>query len=216
MIRILSAVVLLGLLSCTEALAWRGNYKDGPFVSYNFGGDIERETLGLGWQVARRFTEVLSLEGTFSYHEDRNLELTRLRPELPDSHVDLQVLGFGLTGRVGFRPSTNTYLYAGGGMTFFNINTDAKPVRRAQAARGGPDFGRYEADIRHTWGTHYVLGLEVALTRRWETFIEFRQTYLDPKVRTNFAPDIDAPTQQTRDRIDYDYSMFRLGINYRF
>ena len=216
MIRILSAFILLGLLSCGEALGWRGNYKDGPFVSYNFGSDLGEDTFGFGWQVARRFTEMLSLEGTFSYHEDHNNDFARLRPELPDSRVDLGVLGFGLTGRAGFRPTTKTYVYAAAGVTYFNINTDAKPVRRAQAARGGPDFGFYEADVQHEWGSHFAVGLELALTRRWETFVEFRQTYLSPEVKTRFAPDIDTPTQVTRERFDYDFSMVRVGINYRF
>lgn len=209
-------VVVLLVTTGLNAFAWQPKYKDGPFLSYNYGGDLGEDTFGFGWQVARRFTEVLSLEGTFSYHEDRSLEITGFRPGLPDSHVDLQVLGFGLTGRAGFRPTTNTYVYAGAGIAFFNINTDAKPVRNAQAARGGPDFGFYEADVQHEWGSHFALGLELALTRRWETFVEFRQTYLEPEVKTRFAPDIDAPTQVTRQRFDYDFSMFRVGINYRF
>lgn len=203
-------------LACTEATAWRGKYKDGPFASYQFGGDVEDEGYGFGWGVVRTLNKHLSLEGTFSYHEDKSRVLTGLRPGITSAAVDLEVLGFSLTGRAGFRPSENTFLYAGAGLGFFNINSDTRTVAQARADRGQPELGFYELDVKNEWGAHYVVGAELALTERWETFLEFRRNYLSPEVDTRFAPDINTPTQVSRSEFDYDFGMIRWGINYRF
>lgn len=193
-----------------------GTFKDGPFVGYVQGGDVIDEDVAFGWQGAYEYNRHLSVEGAFSWQQDEDSRFSSSQAELGDTPLDVQLLGFSLTGRIGTRPSENLYLYTGGGFTYYEIDGDTERIRIAEDAAGASPAGLFEVDFDKEWGGHFVLGLEVVLTRHWEVFAEYRHLYLRPNVQVRFAPDRNSPTTSFEEDYAYDHSMLRFGINYRF
>jgi hypothetical protein len=85
-----------------------------------------------------------------------------------------------------------------------------------EAATSDSPFAFFETDIKKSWAGHWVVGVEVVLTRHWELFAEFRQIYLSPDIRLLYAPDINTPTTVTPSAFNYDHNWYRVGLNYRF
>lgn len=210
----ISMLTLSALLLPTESLA--GIFKDGPFVGYVQGGDVVDEDVAFGWQGVYEHDEHLSVEGAFSWQQDEDIRFSSSQPEVGDTPLDLQLLGFSLTGRIGSRPRENLHLYIGGGFTYYEIDGNTERIRVAADAAGTPPAGFFAVDFDKEWGGHFVLGLEVVLTRHWEVFAEYRQLYLQPSAQVRFAPDRDSPTISRYQKYSYDHSMLRFGLSYRF
>lgn len=191
-----------------------GKIKDGPFVGYVFGKDVEQDGFAFGYQVAYQHNPVFSLELAGSWHEDELVSLGTRFPGVPGvGAVDLEVLAFALTGRLGLRPNEWLYPYVGGGVGYYVLKVDNEQVRIA-GAKQSLDF--IEGDPDNEFGAHLVLGIEATLTPQWEVFAEFREVFFDTEVKVTVNPNPDGRPETGRDRLDYDHRMIRLGVNYRF
>jgi opacity protein-like surface antigen len=187
--------------------------KDGPFVSYLVGGDVENESVGFGWQVGYEHTPHLSLECAVAWNEDESVKLGERLPGLSDAGaIDLDVLSFALTGRAGLRPDPNIYTYLGAGFGLYVLKADNEQVRMAGAARNA-SFA--EADADEEFGFHLALGAETVLTEHWEVFAEYRHVFFDTGVKVTTIP-ADGAAVTGREDLSYDHGLLRLGLNYRF
>ena len=191
-----------------------GTFKDGPFIGYVFGQDVEDRGAAFGYQVAYEVNRTLSFELLGSWHEDESLSLGGQVPTLsPGTEIDLDVIGIALSGRLAFYAVSSVSAYVGGGFGYYILEANNEEVRAAAV----PGFGFVEADPEQEFGAHYVIGGEVLLTPHWECFLEFRQIFFDTDIDVNFAADKDTPVStRVRDDFSYDHLMLRLGVNFRF
>ena len=188
--------------------------KDGPFVSYLVGGDVENESVGFGWQVGYEHNPTLSLEFSFAWNEDESVELGRRLPGLDDpGAIDLDVLSFALTGRAGLRPEPNIYTYVGAGFGLYVLKADNEQIRIA-AAENSASFA--EADADEEFGAHLALGVESVLTKHWEIFAEYRHVFFDTAVKVTTIPGGAGAAVSGKEDLDYDHGLLRLGLTYRF
>lgn len=204
------AVFAVGLLPhATQADTW----KDGPATAYVFGGDVESEGFGFGYQVAYEFNRNFSIEFMGLWHEDESDALSEALPTVGNTPpIGLDVITLGLTGRLSMEPAPSLLTYVGAGVGFYILEADNEGVRESLSGTG---FGFAEIDGDKEFGAHIVLGCEVVLTKRWEVFAEYRYTFLDSGYTLSYSPDRDSPVGTERDAFDYDHGAIRIGVNYR-
>ena len=208
--------ILTWLAVTTPVTTFAGTFKDGPFIGYVHGDEVQDEGVALGWQAVYEVNKTLSLEVAASWQEDEDARFSTVQPEVPDVPIDLQLLGFSITGRIGTRASENVYLYTGGGVTYYEIDGDTDRVRIAEHENGGQPVAFFDVDFDKEWGSQFVFGSEIVLTPHWEIFAEYRQLFLQPNVQVRFSPNRATATGSQSNEYNYDHKMLRLGINYRF
>lgn len=204
------AIVSTGIL---PAQTRAGTWKDGPAVTYVFGGDVESAGFGLGYQAAHEFNRHCSIEFSGLWHQDESDALAQSLPTGSSTPtVGLDVYSLALTGRVSFEPRPSVLTYAGAGVGYYILKADNEDVRNSLAETG---FGFAEVSGDKEFGSHLVLGCEILITNRWEIFAEYRHTFLNSGYTTTYSPNRDSPEDSQRNSFDYNHSVVRVGINYR-
>lgn len=188
--------------------------KDGPFVGYVFGKDVESNAGAIGYQVTYERNAYLSVELSGSYHEDRSVEVATQVPAVSEvAEVDLDVLSFALTARIGFQQEFGLYPYLAGGIGYYVMGVDNEKLRVAGAEES---LSFIEANPDHAFGSHLAVGIEYPLHPNWQIFAEFREIFLSTDVKVTVNPGPDGQPYVARSDLDYDHRMLRLGVNYRF
>ncbi len=208
-----TCILTAGAASVSAQTISHHTLKDGPFVSYLVGGDVENEGFGFGYQVGYEYNPTFSLEFAFAWNEDESVELGGRLPGLSNAGaIDLDVLSFALTGRAGLRPDPNIFTYVGAGFGLYVLKADNEQVRMAGAAAAA-SFA--EADADEEFGAHLAIGAEAVLTEHWEIFAEYRHVFFDTGVKVTTIP-ASGTAVSGREDLDYDHGLIRLGLNYRF
>jgi opacity protein-like surface antigen len=188
--------------------------KDGPFIGYVFGKDVEQRGVAFGYQVTYEQSPLFSVELAGSWHEDESVSVGDRLPGIPGAGaIDLDVVAFALTGRFDLRPDRAISPYVGGGFGYTVLKVDNEQVRIAGAEQS---LHFIEADADQGFGAHLVLGIEATLAPRWELFAEWREVFFDTDIKVTVNPHPAGGPATARDNLDYDYRMIRLGVNYRF
>ena len=204
-------VAALALLLSSALGAGGGTLKDGPSVGYVFGGDVENETFGLGYEVVYEWNSAISFDCSVFWHGDDSFRVGGRLPTTPATDISLDVIAVAFNGRVGHRFEENLYLYAGGGFGYYVIEADNEEVRQQESA-----LAFVEIDGDKDFGAQILLGAELVLTERWEVFAELGSVFLDSGLTLRVSPARDGVTRDDRDNLSYDYASLRLGIHYRF
>ena len=205
-------VGLAGLPALPSAEA--GTWKDGPAAAYVFGGDVESDGFGFGYQATYEHNRNLSVEFSGLWHDDESDAIAAALPTVVAAPpIDLEVIALALTGRVSVQPTPSLLAYAGGGVGYYIIKANNQDVRQSLSGTG---YGHASVDGDKEFGGHFSLGCELVLTRHWEIFAEYRQAFVDSGYTVRYAPDRDSPVDDRRDDFSYDHSLIRIGLNYRF
>jgi opacity protein-like surface antigen len=204
--------------------------KDGFHVGLPVGGDIYDQELELGYQAVYEHNENMSIE----------FDVTRQTDKLPDQEIsggllpfdtktELELWGITLSGRLSFKPLDSMSLFAGAGAGYYIFKADDQNLRKAFDASGWDDGGAYikdvKIDLNNDFGTHLMAGLEWRFAERWELFADYRIVFLGTEESTEITreyPQTDphAPGDwiktTTTIPFDYNFSLLRAGINFRF
>lgn len=215
------------LLVAAGLQAQNGQFKDGPFLAFPSGGDVENENIAGGWQAAYEFNDLFSLEGVLLGQTDEIV--SGIANEPLEAELELNILSLSMTGRMGwFFDPVGIFLGAGVGYYYFDADAEASRIAVANSMSAlPPDVTgqRLSSNIEDAFGYHLVAGAEWLLSGRWEIFVEYRHVLLDTDARytiteTRVAADeltgtLSTSRKQTEE-LSYDHGMIRAGINYRF
>lgn len=223
------ALIAVASLLCLSAAADEVKFKDGPHAGFSFGGDVRSEDFAWGWQAAYEQSDWLSLEASITAQNDE-LEQSINDVAIPQPFgIELDVYALAFSARAGIRPWSRLHLYVLGGAGYYIMKTDAEEARiiiaGSEPQPSGVRLSGLTVDVENSFGLHAGAGLEIRLSERWEIFAEFRQVFLeadaDLKITEEWPSGVanNPRMMQTRivdDKLPYDHSLVRAGINYRF
>lgn len=224
-----SWIAVIGVLAAAVCGANGQQLKDGPHAGFATGDDVRNEEFAFGWQVAYENNDVLSLELSATRQTDE-IEHFLGREQIPAGFsIGLEVYSIVLSARLSYRPLARLGLYAGGGLGYYIMKTDAEEVREAIAARPGysTDPGvvlkNYNADVENDFGWHAAGGIELRILDNWEIFAEYRHIFLEPgaKLEITYQSRSGDPwdylvTDFVEDKLEYNHGLIRVGVNYLF
>ena len=223
--KFLTALLATALLPLFHAHS--GQYKDGPFIAFPSGGDVQKEKPGGGWQAAYEYNDLFSIETIIAGQTDDVKAMVSTVPL--DADMELNILSMSFTGRLGwFFDPIGFFLGAGGGYYFFDADTEASSVA-VDASRSSLPPGvvglELATNIEDAIGYHLSVGAEWLITGTWELFAEYRHVFLETDIRYNVTETrIGAPSPETtftttrtsNETLSYDHGLVRIGLNYRF
>ena len=219
--------LLSGLLLSAALSSPGGQFKDGPFVAFPSGEDVENKNLAGGWQAAYEFNDLFSLEAVLTGQTDEIV--SGITGEPLEAELELNILSLAMTGRAGwfFNP-VGLFVGAGVGYYYFDADAEASRISVADSSASLPPgmIGqRLSTDIEDAFGYHLVAGAEWLLSGSWELFVEYRHVLLDTDARYTVTETRTASTELTgalstsrkqKEEISYDHGLVRVGLNYRF
>lgn len=210
---------LIGLLPFTTIAD--GVWKDGPFIGYSQGGDVETDQPAFGWNVAHEFNDTLSIESALTGQFD---ELTPAFLTAPiDQPMDLTVVSATIGGRAGWFVNPVAF-HIGGGLGYYYFNADDERIRVAVAENEdalppGTASRQLTNSIDGALGVYAGVGAEWLLSPRWEVFLDYRRVWVNTDAHYEVR-DVTSGTSGTTttydESLEYNHNLFRLGVQYRF
>jgi len=190
-------------------------WEDGPHIGVAGAGDTSGESFAWGWQAQYNHNEYWSWELAVTTHDDEiNTALNQAAGITGDVDLDLNIYKAYLTGRVNLLGYDFFTLYLGLGFGYSIFDEEGNESLNANLG----NIVNSNFNLRNEFSYHGALGFEFILDRRWEIFTEFHYAVLETKMDVNVAQDIGAFITDSKfsQDFDYDYILYRLGLNYRF
>ena len=210
--QVVTIVAVCAAVCSTPVLA--GTLKNGPATALVFGGDVEDEGFGFGYQAAYELNQSFSFEFSGLWHEDESSAIARNISGLGSAPtIDFDVISLALTGRIHVEPTPNVQVFGGAGLGYYIIETENQDAQESLSDAG---LAFVEADGDKEFGVHFVLGTKILLSRHWELFAEVRQVFLDSGMTVHSLSHKNAPVTAQREDLSYDHRMIRIGINFKF
>ena len=214
--KILYLTTCLGLTPLVHAhfdaeLKW----EDGPHIGVIGSGDTAGESFAWGWQAQYNHNEYWSWEIALTTHDD---EISRSLNETPgftgDVDLDVNIYKAYLTGRVNLWGYNDFTCYLGLGLGYSVFDEDRSQLTNASIG----NIARTSVTLRDEFSYHGALGFEFILDQRWEIFAELQYSVLETEIDVTIAQNTGTFIQDSKvnQDIDYDYVLYRLGLNYRF
>lgn len=218
--------LLLGSLMTLPAFAHRDHGEQfryrieaGPMIGWPLVGDVIDDGIAYGFQIDYHWSPSFSIEGSYTAFDDRLDNSLIGRQGLPTSAVtDLRTRDLSLSGKLNFFGGQQWNIYAGGGVSYVDWNTDNRRVDDRIDQQGGVVID-LDVDVETAYGAHALIGIDLGLTDHWELFGEYRHTFMSSEVNLNIVTERteNQPIENmVEEDFDYDYGMIRVGLNYRW
>ncbi len=200
----MNLAILLIFSLCASAI---GPSRIGVHAAYSAGGDIEDEQLGFGGQLEFALGPNLFIELSASAFGDEWRE--------DELEIEADIVTFGLSAILRAPIADTVQVYGIGGINYNTIDIDVKIDR---AALGLPGDARADIDVDDELGFHLGAGINVEIAPSVEIFAEYRYTFLS--VDTEMSVGATGPRgtvrETTSEKVDYDFGLFKAGLNFMF
>ena len=192
------------LLACAAVPGYAQDFgmsRIGVHSAYSSGGDVEDAQFGFGAQAEFAFTPNVSIE----------LSVSQFSDEYEESGIkeDLDVTTIGLSALFRAPLGRKAGIYFLGGLDYNIADLDISLDR----AVWGPTMNA-SADVDDEFGFHLGAGINLLLHKNVELFAEFRYTFL--ALDADLSVTSGAYGDSARVEGDYDFGLFKIGINYKF
>ena len=200
------------MLLCTVALAGqKDGFQLGPNLGYTFGGGVESPSLTYGLQAAYQF-KYFRIELAYDRLKDDATE----SEEGVSMSMKLKANAISLSGW-GRLPVTDKFgLYAGGGLNYYmpSMDTDATVNGRDLAGAGV----KVDVDVDNAFGFQVGVGAEYAITDQIAVFADVRKVWvkLDTDLTATMILNGLSVTESVSDKMEWYFTMARIGVNYTF
>ncbi len=206
MIIFFSMAIFLAFAVSASAI---GPSRIGVHVAYSAGGDVEDEQHGFGGQLEFALGPNLFIELAASGFSDEWAE--------EGLELEADIVTFGLSAILRAPIADTVQVYGLGGINYNSIDVDVNFDRAALGLPAGVD-ARADVDIDDELGFHLGAGINVELSPNVEIFAEYRYTFLSVDAETSVSfsgAGMDWRESETVEG-DYDFGLFKAGLNFMF
>lgn len=199
---------LAGLVSSSRAQGLK-KYSLGVHGTYSMDGDVVESKYGFGFQTENSISKYLSTELALSGFSDGFSKNAYLGNKSITTTVRLNIITIGISAI--FRISKG-YLLGG-----INYNVADIELSEVSEMNGETSYEKAALNFKDDIGYHIGAGFNFPLSGNWNIFTEYRYTYLTLNRMGNVKLlykgnyyDLEFP------EIDYDFGLFKIGINYLY